>query len=897
MATESARRTLTPSKATLIDANERSATSTMSELRRRGHGRPGTLAVASHPSLRRSRPLSAGRHTRDDAGFGLVEVVISLVVLMVALLPLDFLMTNIAKQSALARYRIAALGVAEHWLSYYNNLNLSAANFANLIGTTTQPPTKIGSATYDSTVTMQWGQVGVNGDLCATGSVPQIINANVVVTWGRGNSVQESTVINPPYGLITPGDGFIAIQVLKADGSNQQIAPPGQPIDVSFSPSTGIVGTPPTVVPATTGCIFVEASVGTYQVTLSSPTPSPTSFVNDGETVTTTVPVAVTSEAVNPIPIAYDQGGFVNITYPSETAVSDGVVCPLDSVCFTMGRSQSGAVVLEDRDGTWTSLPLPAGVDSVTGIGCISGDRCVLTGSSGGSGIVLGYVNGTVSQLTLPSGVTATRVSGVTCPPGAEQCLVTGTNAYGAGILLATDGKNISNVLPATGATTVTALTGSSCLGQNNCIVVGDGTTTPTGSTKPTATGVVLVDNGGTWTMGTVPATVTSIHSVSCSDGGGSPMCTAAASASGPVLLSSTDGGATWNLPTTAPTVDRIDAIACTGSQGCVAGIEQVSGSTTTAAVLVTSDGGSTWTSASSFPSTATAISAVSCPSSTACFAAGDTSAGAFVATSVDGGSTWTSQTLPVAASFASGIACASASNCTAAGETLSGPVVFTTTDGGTTWTSASASAPNGIGGLTGNGLIATGLPLTYGNDSLTTTNSTEVADPYVSATTADPIQVPNLFPFSGSTVSPYAFWAGDCPAFQPAVTDLSASTTYVTAGNSASATLPLTYLALRITDQNGHPISGATVTATVTTASCPGDTFDLPPSQADGTVEVAMPAEGTNGISYNITATAPNSTAASTVAVTATGSNVVDNTTSVTYPAPIPLPITVTLP
>ena len=93
------------------------------------------------------------------------------------------------------------------------------------------------------------------------------------------------------------------------------------------------------------------------------------------------------------------------------------------------------------------------------------------------------------------------------------------------------------------------------------------------------------------------------------------------------------------------------------------------------------------------------ALDSISCPSTNVCFAVGlygtavgDYGAEGFVVTTTNGGATWTYQTLPSPVSYLSAISCPSTSDCFAAGaETFDtgivASVILTTTDGGRTWT------------------------------------------------------------------------------------------------------------------------------------------------------------------------------------------------------------------
>ncbi len=830
-----------------------------------------------------------------------------MVILLIGTIPIGYLLTSVTQQSVTARARITAIGIAEHWLEYYNNLALddSAGTFPTPGGVVNTSTSTVGSNTYTASISMQWGQTGVNGNLCNSGSVPQIIDVLAQVTWGQGNSVQESTVANPPYGLVTPTTGFLAVQVNNAAGKGQSYTPPAQPIDVAFSSTQSgahVLGTPPTVVPEG-GCIFVEAaSPYSYTVTLSSPTSSPFSYVDDGENTTTSVAVAVPSESTGLGSVTYDEGGAINVSYASQTSLADGVTCPLAGTCFTLGREAAGALVLEDSSGSWSKVSLPAGVVSgVSGIACLSATQCVLSGFGpsglGSVGVLLSLnpTNGSTTQIALPTGVSATDLTSVTCPASGTSCLVTGTAGGTAGVLLTTNGTTATNVMPTLSVPAVTSLNGSACSSPTQCFAVG------TGIVLANHVGVVLAGSGSTWSLQSIPTSptaVTAINNISCStQAGASPfMCTAGVTAGGPTLMSTVNGGVTWSLPTTViPNVGQVGQLACTGAGTCMAALEQISGTTSTGTVEITTSGGATWTTSTGFPGSVGAVSALSCTSGAQCLAVGSNSSGGFAAQW--NGTTWSAATVPGSATFASGAACDTATHCVAAGESPTGPIAYTVnySGGSWTWSQASGTAPAGIGTLTGTGLDASGLPLTYQNVQYA--GNTNVGVPYTTSTAANPTLVGNLFPFVGATGATYSVWSGDCTANQPASTYL--ASTLVSPGqyapsSSSSLTVPLSYLALRIVDQNGQPLSGATVTAQVTTSGCQSETFALPSSQGDGMVEAGLPmgASGTP-LDYTVTATSGANTGTAQVAVSATGVQVTPPS-GVTVPYPIPVTLAV---
>jgi len=205
-----------------------------------------------------------------------------------------------------------------------------------------------------------------------------------------------------------------------------------------------------------------------------------------------------------------------------------------------------------------------------------------------------------------------------------------------------------------------------------------------------------------------------------------------------------TDAGSQWVSDTSGVTGLGLDAISCADPDHCVAvGGESLGGIIGPSnAVLVTSDGGTTW-QASTVPSVDGYLTSVSCPDAEHCWA---TSAVGIVGTSTvivstDGGTSWTdlnwsAPPLPdsqsdLMSSQLTSIDCTTTSDCLAVGQatyntTLVPPlenqgVVSTTNDGGQTWHTQliSANVITGISCPSADDCVAVGQdPVTAGHDS-----------------------------------------------------------------------------------------------------------------------------------------------------------------------------------
>ena len=89
------------------------------------------------------------------------------------------------------------------------------------------------------------------------------------------------------------------------------------------------------------------------------------------------------------------------------------------------------------------------------------------------------------------------------------------------------------------------------------------------------------------------------------------------------------------------------------------------------------------------------------------------------------------------------------------------------------------------------------------------------------------------LYPhFNGYNIS-----AGDCSAESSVFSSINALP-----GGTASATVPLGLLPLKLVFANGAPAVGATVTLTATSCGVPGDTYNMPVTDATGVSTTSVP-------------------------------------------------------
>ena len=150
------------------------------------------------------------------------------------------------------------------------------------------------------------------------------------------------------------------------------------------------------------------------------------------------------------------------------------------------------------------------------------------------------------------------------------------------------------------------------------------------------------------------------------------------------------NGGAKWTPVNMPPSATAVTAVACPTVARCY-----VTGSVLAEPlVAVSTDLGSSWTDAFFSPAVAP-VSGISCPAERTCFAATGGTTGMAVTT--DGGTTWSTQALAASTTL---VSCADVDHCVAVpgGSAGSSVPVYATTDGGAQWV---ARTPIAVGGAT----------------------------------------------------------------------------------------------------------------------------------------------------------------------------------------------------
>lgn len=365
--------------------------------------------------------------------------------------------------------------------------------------------------------------------------------------------------------------------------------------------------------------------------------------------------------------------------------------------------------------------PTPAfnGISGQTPGTASTGSGSAGTAEASGGGSTAGASNAPLSSAST-SGGPGSSSGGV--PPGISGSGTGSTPSPINGIPTQSGGPftwTIQDELPNT------FLESASCPDISHCLA--GGYVFNTSGSEPEIVGTS--DGGSTWIPQSLPAGPNSILAISCAD---ASYCWAVDT------LATTDGGAVW--------VDQGDtagmfqlAISCPATVECMSVGEQTSPTPGPAAPFVTRtvDGGNTWNPLGlpSNPGSSGYLSAIDCPSTMDCIAAGTATSStgsnsALIFRTTDMGASWTLGSTPIslagmAYETLDSVSCVTTQVCwivgaDAAPASAPTPLILATVDGGATWTEQT------VGSTTPNDVAASATPTVYGFSSISCPTTTE---------------------------------------------------------------------------------------------------------------------------------------------------------------------------
>jgi Tfp pilus assembly protein PilV len=256
----------------------------------------------------RSRARTPRPAAHGEAGFALVEVMVSAVLLIVLALAMLPVLDISASRAGTNRSRSVASNLAKDEQQRMRSLDVSQS-LGNYRGTQTKT---VDGVDYTVTSRTDWvrddsGQVSCTTDKNAV----QYLKLTTTVTWPRMNGTQpvlEESLLAPPVGEYGPTVGTLVVQVSKAD------ATPAAGLSVSAASVSDVTNS--------LGCaVFANVAAGSTVVNVSSPgwvTPNGAASISD--------PVTVVAGQTTLNSQQYDVAGTVPVKFDTRSQNNAAVV-------------------------------------------------------------------------------------------------------------------------------------------------------------------------------------------------------------------------------------------------------------------------------------------------------------------------------------------------------------------------------------------------------------------------------------------------------------------------------------------------------------------------------------------------------------------------------------------
>jgi Tfp pilus assembly protein PilV len=417
---------------------------------------------------------------RDEAGFAIVEVLVSALVLVIFSLGVFTLLTGSERATAQERHRSQANQLAEQELERVRSLriadlvSLNATRYVLDDGTqlTSGCPTSGAQArqtcyTINSRSSFQNEPAATSGCSAGSGSRDYML-LTVTVSWsGSGplHPVTASTIVSPPSGSLVPNSGSILVNVV--DSRNVGIS--GVALTGS-GPSSFTGSTGPT------GCVlWRNVPVGTYTMTVGGVA---SGMVDQNGNAPPAQTVSVVDQGTNTVNLQYDRPGAVSLSIKTlnysgavVNSTADGITAWNTgmSVAKTFTASNSSTIT---TTSTLYPFPSPSTYSLYAGVCASNNPDPTGTGAN-----PLAFAN-----VTVPAAGTGTTPDNVIQLPSLRLTVYTGTSSSPGSVVNGAD-------VHITDMTCTTTSPTTRILATNNSGQLADGTgTAPTDPGLPYST-------------------------------------------------------------------------------------------------------------------------------------------------------------------------------------------------------------------------------------------------------------------------------------------------------------------------------------------------------------------------------------------------------------------------
>lgn len=192
----------------------------------------------------RTRSRAAARRVGDDAGFGLLETVVAMLVLSVVSLAVLSMLTTAQRTAYGNRARVVAANLAA---SEMDQIRTEARDGINAIGigVPRSGAHDVAGTTYTVSTEIEYVDTADPGTTCGVPVGVQLLDAvrvNVEVTWPTMGGVQpvtSDTVISPSFADLNSESGTIVVRVVDRDGLPLQGATASVPTGSAVTTAEG----------------------------------------------------------------------------------------------------------------------------------------------------------------------------------------------------------------------------------------------------------------------------------------------------------------------------------------------------------------------------------------------------------------------------------------------------------------------------------------------------------------------------------------------------------------------------------------------------------------------------------------------------------------------------------
>lgn len=291
---------------------------------------------------------------QDDAGFTLVEVIVSMVIFMIIITGFLYTMTASLVATRDTRARVVAANLASQQIDLLRD---TGSVFA-VTNTSHDHVIQVNTDTFSVDVSASWQTASGATASCEAGAATGALSykrISVEVSWGDDDerSVFSDTAIAPASKINDPTLGTVLVGVVNSAGTAVSGA------TVSLSPSGGVAS----VATDSDGCAYLlKVPAGTYTVTVSK-----TGYVSEQHAPSPTADVIVTAGSSSRASFAYDQAATYALTYAGNVPGTVNIPNNLTtSFVSTYGSSQFTATN-SAKTKSYALYPIPSGYSVLPG--------------------------------------------------------------------------------------------------------------------------------------------------------------------------------------------------------------------------------------------------------------------------------------------------------------------------------------------------------------------------------------------------------------------------------------------------------------------------------------------------------------------------------------------------